>query len=243
MPKWIQRWAERYALLPQYFTAIAKRWQDYLWGPSVVAVAMVLVFALGHLPAWAIVLYFVFVLFIAGYFAWRADHLRLMPKFAVTEMIAHPAETETRDFTLYVQIVPECLTDAPVYECRGELLRVSHRHSSEEKWTVTGLNFPLILGWDCYGIQPFTLQPGIKRRLNVCWWDDKRMFIRPAVEPLPSLWRTVFDSLGTFKFDIRITAKDCSPVDVSVTVNLDERIWDRPKIHLLRDSAIMARKA
>jgi hypothetical protein len=203
----------------------------------VLAIGWGLRFIVGEWPEWVNWTAVLVALFFAGYYVWRAYHLRLIPKFAVTELIVQPTKTEDpKSMNLFVQIIPECLTDAPVHECRGQLLRVCKRYTDSEEWVVTGMNAPLFLGWDYYSIAPFTLEPGIKRRLNVCWWNDRSMFIIPSVEPLPSKFKTVFNSTGTFKFDIRLTAKDCSPVDVFVTVNLDARIWDKPLVSLIQGS-------
>jgi hypothetical protein len=231
---WLRARLEAFALLPEYGKATAKQWMNILFGETVLGVIFLIWWALANPKNPPLILIFVAAVIIAGYFVWRADHIRLIPKFAVTELVIQPTETEANSMNLFLQIIPECLNDAPVYECRGQLLRVCKRHSDSDEWVVTGMNAPLFLGWDYYGIIPFTLEPGIKRRLNVCWWNDSAMFIIPAVEPLPSKFKTVFNSTGTFKFDIRLTARDCLPVDVSVTVNLDARLWDKPTVSLIQ---------
>jgi hypothetical protein len=50
---------------------------------------------------------------------------------------------------------------------------------------------------------------------------------------LPSRWREAFDNVGTYKFDIEITATGCLPVQVSVTVNVDETEWNRPAVAVI----------
>jgi hypothetical protein len=99
------------------------------------------------------------------------------------------------------------------------------------------MNAPLFLEWDYYGIDPQTLEHGIDRRLNVCHWSSANNFIVPAVKPLPSKFRSVFDSSDTFKFDIKVTAKDCPSVNVSVTVNIALRKWDEPVIELIQGAS------
>jgi hypothetical protein len=224
-------------LVRDYLLAVKEHAWETVWGATVVGIPFT-IYTLYFAPSRLFLAWFcVWIVLVAGYYIWRADHIRLIPKFAVTELIVQPTETEDpNSMNLYVQIIPECLTDAPVHECRGRLLRVCKRHSDSGEWVVTGMNAPLFLGWDYYGIIPFTLEPGIKRRLNICWWGDRSMFIVPAVDPIPSKFKAVFNSSGTFKFDIRLTAKDCSPVDVSVTVNIDERLWDRPVVSLIQGS-------
>ena len=172
-------------------------------------------------------------LFLAGYYLWRADHIRLQPKFKVEKVIPQRTETEVSGVTtIYLQVLPECLTDAPVQECHGRLLLVS-KLDSRGQWVPTEMNAPLKLGWDYYGYDPLTLEPGIGQRLDVCWWDNRVAAIIPTVEPLPSKWRSIMGP-GPYKFDIRMTAKDCSPVDFAVTVNLLGRKWDDPEYALIQ---------
>jgi hypothetical protein len=95
------------------------------------------------------------------------------------------------------------------------------------------MDSPLFLDWDYYGSGPMTLESGIRQRLNVCFWSQSSRFIIPAVQPLPSKFRVVFNNPGQFKFDIRVTAKECAPVDVSLTVELGLRKWDDPVVKLV----------
>ena len=92
----------------------------------------------------------------------------------------------------------------------------------------TEMNSPLKVGWDYYGYEPLTIQKGIAQRLDICYWDNRFVAVVPTVDPLPSKWRSIIGP-GPFKFDIRMTAKDCSPVDFSVIVNLLGRKWDDPE--------------
>ena len=227
-------------LVFQYFTLVFTHWQAVLWGPSVLAViwGMHFIVGTGTPPEWVNWTAVVLALFVAGYYTWRADHIRLVPKFSVNGPVIQPTETEDPNvMKLYVQIVPECTTEAPVEECQARLLRVWKRHMDNEEWSLTSMNAPLILGWDYYGHEPLTLQPGIQQRLDICYWSKDQVFIVPTVYPLPSKFRTVFNSIGTFKFDVRFTAKDCKPVDVSVTVCVDDCRWDKPHVSFFQGFA------
>jgi hypothetical protein len=96
-------------------------------------------------PRWAVVGWFIFVLFLAGYYVWRANHIRMIPKFKILDVV-HCQETATEqpeEMKLYVQIVPQCLTDAAVEKCRGHLLRVHKRHTDDGEWILTQMNEPL----------------------------------------------------------------------------------------------------
>jgi hypothetical protein len=153
---WIRRWASKYGLFPDYITIIIRRWQEHLWGESALAAAMVIALALLHPPAWVIVLYFLLVLVLAGYFAWRVDHLRLIPKLTVTKFYIQPTNTNNpAESRVFVQILPECITEAPVLGCSGHLLRVCKRATIEEKWGPTALTEKLPLMWSYQDTLPY----------------------------------------------------------------------------------------
>jgi hypothetical protein len=231
---WTTRQFQKLLLLPDYFRALAKEWLNILFGETLVGVAFLLWWSLANPPNLRLIPAFIAAMFVAGYYAWRAEHIRLMPKFTIREAKIQPTETESStEMSMFIQIIPTCLTDAPVFECRGRLLRVCHRHGNDDDWEVTRMDAPLFLGWDYYGSGPMTLESGIRQRLNVCFWSQSLRFIIPAVEPLPSKFRVVFDNPGQFKFDIRVTAKDCAPVDVSLVVELGLRKWDDPVVKLV----------
>ncbi len=146
-------------------------------------------------------------------------------------------ETDTEDANqtnLFIQIIPECLSDAPVHGCRARVLQVSKRFEDDDEWQLTNMDSPLFLEWDYYGACEFTLEPGIRQRLNICWWSNRSRLIIPSVNPLPSKFRNVFNDLDTFKFDIRFTARDAEPVNVSVLVSLRNRGWNNPIISLIQ---------
>ena len=241
---------QSFGLLGDYFRAIVQRWHDILWGASFIAVAFVLWWFLGNPPVRIIALYLVAVMFIAGYYAWRADHVRLMPKFEVKEFKIQ--ENPTQDSTLiqiYIQVVPKCLTEAVVNECSGHLLRVYKKDTDKNRWESTTANEPVLLEWSFHEFAPLTLQPGIDQRLNVCFWTNRSNMIVPRVEPRAQSMRYygAFHpyTTGTFRFEIRVTAENCPPVDISVEVTNERRDWNKPIVELiqghltLRPSAIV----
>jgi hypothetical protein len=221
-------------LLWTYWGLFKEKGWEIFWGPTVLSIAFGLL-TLWYTPTlvWFGV-YLLTVFFMTGYYLWRDGYVRLQPKFAVLEAMSQPTETEQKHvMNMFIQIIPTCLSDALVYECRGRLLRVCHRHVDSDEWEVTRMDSPLFLEWDYYGSNAMMLEPGIRQRLNVCFWSSESRFIVPAVQPLPSKFRVVFDRLGEFKFDIRMTAKDCSPVNVALLVRLDLNKWDEPIVKLI----------
>jgi len=145
-----------------------------------------------------------------------------------------PPETPTgvAERRVYVQVEPNCLTTAPVSRCEGHLLRVYKRSGDAEEWRLTEMKERLPLEWSRMGQVPVTLYPSGGQYLNVCHRGSQLTVIIPAVHPLPLRWREVFDSVGTFRFEIEITAEDCEPVHAFVDVSLDDREWNTPDVYL-----------
>ncbi|MGA7380739.1 MAG: hypothetical protein WBX03_07795, partial [Terriglobales bacterium] len=206
---------------------------DMFWGPTVFGIIFsIATLCYPPLKLWFLT-YLLTLFFTTGYFLWKGDYVRLQPRFRVSKIIAQRTETEASDVTsIFLQVLPECLTDAPVEDCHARLLLVS-RPDGYGKWIPTEMNSPLKLGWDYHDYEPLTIEPGIGQRLNVCWWDNHATAIIPTVNPMPSKWRTIIGP-GPFKFDIRMTGKDCAPVDFSVTINLLGRKWDDPEYALIQ---------
>lgn len=203
------------------------------WGPTVLGILFGLL-TLWYSPkiTWFLV-YLLFVCFMTGYYLWRSEYIRLQPHLKVSKIIAQATDTEDPHITnMFLQVVPECLTDAPVLECHARLLLVSSLDGNGQ-WVPTQMNSPLKLEWDYYGPDPLTIEPGLGQRLNICWWDSRFTAIIPTVTPMPSKWRRIAGA-GPFKFDVRILAKDCAPIDFSVTVNILGRKWSEPQYALLQ---------
>lgn len=95
------------------------------------------------------------------------------------------------------------------------------------------MNQPLDLEWSYRPNLPeITLEPNAGQRLNVCKSHERLILLTPTLVMYPAVARSVFDSTGVFRFDIKVTADDCKPVDVSVRVSIDGRRWDDPFVEL-----------
>jgi hypothetical protein len=228
--RWFRRRLHTFDLLPDYFTAIAQRWQDVLWGASVPAVMFLLWWALGSPPNWALILIFVVTMFVAGYYVWRMDHLRLMPRLTITEALTQHTPTSGPagpGSALYIQVVPKCLSDAQVEECIGHLLSVKRLHDSD--WQPTEINEPLLLKWsnddDCL---PKTIYPNVPRRLNVFAIHSNQQFMM-CTNVMPLRGTGTLNTTDTFRFHIKLTAKDCEPVDVALKVKIGSQ-WNKPEL-------------
>jgi hypothetical protein len=236
---WLKTRVETFFLLPEYGKATARQWMNILFGETVVGAIFLIWWAISNPKNPPLILIFVAAMLVAGYFAWRADHVRLMPKLAVQDVCIQETPTNTKERRVFVQILPKCLTDAPVRKCQGHLLRVYRQLGNDPAWELTEMNEPLDLEWSYYGNTPRDLQPKIDQRLNICFWSDKYdgkyNIMHPAVFPVPQLASSVFLHVGPFKFDVRITAEDCAPVDLAVVVAMTDS-WNKPIVELKHES-------
>jgi len=87
--KWINKRFGTFDLLPEYFTAAGRRMQDVLWGALLPFLAWGLWFIVSTPPTWINVTAVGLALFMAGYYVWRADHIRLIPRLDVTRVLPY----------------------------------------------------------------------------------------------------------------------------------------------------------
>src|SRR5208282_540459 len=103
--EWIERHAKTFDLFPEYAKAVYHRWNDYFFETLLLA-PIVLWWMLGSPPVWLVAWAFVIALVVAGYYTWRADHLRLTPLLALREpgVCVHRGLTFDEQQREYVQI-------------------------------------------------------------------------------------------------------------------------------------------
>jgi hypothetical protein len=240
-----KRFGERFRtfdLLPEYFRSVAAHWQDFLWGESIVAVAFTMWWLLGNPPAWAISVYLVSAMFVAGYYLWRRDHVRLMPKLELGDI--RVVKTPTRETVgpvtrpgadrVVAQLEVKNTTEVIVDDSRGYLVRVWRW--SDTGWISTEVDEPLELLWSTIDEPSRALYPGIPQRLCIFAIDDVAdRYVYPWAKALQLRMLDVFKQAGpaTFKFDISVRARDCLPIDIALRVQMGET-WDAPVVELIR---------
>ena len=84
--RWLNKRFGTFDLLPEYFTAAASQMQNILWGALLPFLAWGIWFIVSTPPTWVNLLAVGFALFLAGYYVWRADHLRLLQKIEITRL-------------------------------------------------------------------------------------------------------------------------------------------------------------
>jgi hypothetical protein len=230
---WIVAQFRAFESFPKYFAAISARWQELLFGEGVLAVVLLVWWALLPPPTWAVIPIFVCGLYLAGYYAWRAEYVRLLPKIAVRQVLSQTTITATPGLeATYVQLLPFCLTDAPIEGCEGHLLAVHTWSTTHVRWEPTAFDEPLNLLWSMHDVPALMLRPGVPQRLNVCWSNNQIPAVQPAVSMLPLRYQSVMNITDRFRLSIRITGKECEPVDVMLEMTFNGQ-WNSPRLTLL----------
>jgi hypothetical protein len=225
--QWFRRRFKELDLLEDYFPLLFTRWQAALWGGSVLAVAFGWHFVTADWPYPVRVTACVAALFFAGYYVWRADHVRLMPKLSMGDIsMTYTGTGVPNQKRRYVQVLVKCETEGPINNCRGQLLRVSNWVEDSDglngKWEATHLAETLDLLWSFVDEPTLTLEHGAPRRLNLFYVENtsSNMVIwtkmRAALASIPNV---------RFKFDIRIAGEVGLPIYISVDAVRREQ-WD-----------------
>lgn len=229
--RWFRHQFAKLLLVPAYFRVIAKEWMNILFGETLVGVVFLLWWALANPRNPPLILVFVAAMFVAGYYAWLVVHVRLVPKLEISEFSTQ--NTETFDATgarngwaEYIQLVPKCLTEANVEECRGILTSIEMFDGHLNDWR-TMEHETMLLEWSHGDAAPITLYPGAERRLNVFYMHSGNREIRPCVLPYPVRFLTMFNmlplrQLSSVRLKIRVFAKDCPAINVVLRVDLGD---------------------
>jgi hypothetical protein len=137
---------------------------------------------------------------------------------------------------IYIQIVVESLTDAPVLNCRGFLQRI-WRKTESGKWEKTQADELLDLLWSVRDTAaPQTIQPRTQIRLNLSWFGNLNQHMNLCAAQTPMYFLPIIQTKDALKFDVHITADDCPPANVSIGVQKGPE-WNNPSVELLANGA------
>jgi hypothetical protein len=169
-------------------------------------------------------------LFLAGYYLWRADHIRLIRQIAVGDVrvIVTPTRNavtgEPAADQAYVQVGVRCDSDVSIKECSGKLLSVDRWNAVSGEWEPTAFDEPLDLLWSVLNTERCLLEPSAPRRLNLFYVENvAHRWIRIATRGIPFRMEEVFSGASAediFKFTLAITGADCPTVIQGVRVQL-----------------------
>jgi hypothetical protein len=219
---------------PKYVEEIARQWVNLLFGETLLAALFLIWWALGNPP---LILIFVCAALLAGYYAWLPNHTRLVPILVARRVVLEQTPTNhANTHRTYIQILPECLTDKPIENCRGILLRVWRRADERSEWEPTPLNQPLELNWSYLNVSTITLEPNLGQRINVAWIDNMMPRLLPDTTTIPMQVYAVFSNSDSFKFDVEIVGKECPPALISVVVD-NAHVWNELRITSARLTA------
>ena len=215
MWNWLVGRAPTLDLLPEYWRAVAEHWNSIVWGTSPIAIILFAIWlSIAVPPMPLLITAFIWASLVAGYYAWRADHVRLLPRIGFAPEVfietreARTINTGTIYPVNYVQLLPRCLTESAVENCRGHLLRVFVW--SGQGWEPTPLNEPLDLIWSYRDSNPITLEPGIGQRLNLLAVTSNDVTLQAAQTPVVA--RNIFTINRDILFEVRVTGKNCPAI-------------------------------
>ncbi|MGB6715479.1 MAG: hypothetical protein WBE47_00865 [Candidatus Acidiferrales bacterium] len=222
--RWFNRQFGTFDLLPQYFAAAAGAMQDVLWGALLPFVAWGIWFIVSNPPTWVNVTAVGIALFLAGYYVWRADHVRLMPKLGLNAPVIVDTTTNVAQLSRrFVQIPATCLTQTRLENCGGQLLRVWRWVDND--WQPTQVDEPLDLNWSILDVPTTFLERNVLRRLNVFFVENINRSVNFASNRIPLRMALSSMPLDVFKFDVRIAAQQGPPEYISFKVTFGQD-WD-----------------
>ncbi len=229
-------------LISDYWRGIREHAWEIFWGSGVPGIAFT-IYTLYYAPAraylpWAVA----WAILVAGYFIWRADHIRLVKRIELRDV--RVVVTPTKDAQTgnpgadraVVQLSVECASEVSVEGCVGRLVSAQKWEATENKWKPTNVDEPLTLIWSVTDTLQRSLEIGVPLRLNIFYVDNvPQKWIRVCTDRIPFRMERVFiDSQldEVFKFDISVTGSGCLPATASYRVQFGGE-WDKPIIERL----------
>lgn len=243
--KWFKTQYRELDYLPLYFRLVFLRWQTILGGAAVITVVWTFWFYTGNPPlklTWAFV---GVVIFLASYHVWRINYVRFIPRLKITgtnfidtPVVRNNVEVDQRTF---IQLLPECLTESPVYECVGYLQHIDKPTAGGGGWEETALDRNLVLNW---GEGRVELHPRSEKPLNIFFIQHHANQIIPNLGPTADIPWQRFDALlmrePILRFYVQITCSDrvdgdfvsIKPVRVCLEVRFEGPNRYRPILEL-----------
>jgi hypothetical protein len=150
-------------LIRDYWKAVREHAWEILSGACVPGIIFT-VLTLYYSPARPYILGAVaWAILVAGYFVWRADPIRLIPKLELGPLeltYSSPKGPSASEKQRVIQVIANCPAECPLQNCRGKLLSVSRW--SDGNWEETRINQPIDLLWS-FTNEPTTLLEKLSR--------------------------------------------------------------------------------
>lgn len=210
----------------EYGSAVWGHAWEIFWGAGVIGLICTLL-TLYYAPSrWLLGWVFAWVFLVSGYYVWRADHLRLMPKLDLGEPITVFTPTNIPQLERkFVQIPVNCAENVEVglANCKGQILRVWKWVN--DNWEPTQIDETLDLNWPILDEPIAFLEPGVGRRLNICFVHNVNRNINIATNRFPFRMALSSAPSDLFRFDIRVSANGCLAEYKSINIRFGEE-WD-----------------
>lgn len=172
----------------------------------------------------------------------RADALteRLRPKMRVHFSLADagcvhkiPEPLTNGKAGIIIRVLPVCLIDASIVNCRGHLNGVYRRVAETDKWSSTILIDRLFLKWSTIDATHISIHPGTRQYLDIGAIDEDGDFVLFVHD---FQWRgtSLFRTGGLFRLDVVITGLRDEEVLAQCSIQLKQtEQWDRPELRVL----------
>jgi hypothetical protein len=205
-------------------------WETW-WGAGVIG-SICTALTLYYSPSrWILGWVFAWAFLVAGYYTWRPYHLRSIKKikllssrmtYAPTNALSHERK--------FAQVLVGCATEAPLEDCRGQLLKAWKWSTYHEKWEPTALDEVLDLLWSKVDETSITLNPGADRQLDIFFVQHNTWQLTPWSES--GSIALLCSPGGVFKFDLMVWAKECKAEFVSIKATVGNK-WDEIELESL----------
>jgi hypothetical protein len=162
---WLNKRFGTFDLLPEYFTAAASQMQNILWGALLPFVAWGIWFIVGSPPLWVNATAIGVALFLAGYYVWRADHVRLQAAFAITQVLPQmwtEPGTGRHAMSYYFEVTNRSETTS-IQEVKVKLIEIEPTIENIE-WLPVDLRHRHDQSFD--GEKTFNLNPGERKLID-----------------------------------------------------------------------------
>jgi hypothetical protein len=168
---------------------------------------------------------------------------RLTPRMQITfdphdegcvHIIPETERLNTGKRGMIIRVLPKCLTDAPIPDCRGFLNGVYWRASDADHWQLTALRDQLSLKWSTLDIgAAIQFRKGFLQYLDIGAIDEDGNVLLFAHDQ-QERGRLVFKKPGLYRLDIVITGSGHEADIANLSLQLKQTDqWNEPNIKVL----------
>jgi len=241
--QWLRTQYRELDHLPLYFRLVFIRWQNILGGAALGIIVWSFWFYTGNPPTTLTWVFLTGLVFLSGYYVWRGNFVRFIPKLRITGTSFQDTPVVRNGMVVgnrtFVQLLPECLTESPVYECKAYLQHVD-KPAGTDQWREIALDRNLVLSWG----EGLELHPRSEKPLNVFFVQHETGQLIPNFKPDADIPWERLDALlmrePVLRFYVQITCSEkangsfvsIQPVRVRLEVRFVGPNRSRPELEL-----------